>query len=248
LNFESKLLLHNHQKMSAAGGSAAGGSAEGSSAESVSEVESVQGGSAVGGSKKAAKKVGSGRQATLDGSVGDLTLKRGSATSSKPSSSTSSRSLAWEYFEVVLGSEPAKLKCIHAVPTRDGTTKPCGFVMARPNSGTGNLTRHLEKVHPAAYIRVSENSSHSQAHRNKKAAAFAAAVGEAEPSGTGKGGFSMPETVRQAHHRRYVIMCVADLRPCSMASQPGFKIFLAGFSPVYVSQASVCARRCIAGG
>lgn len=35
-------------------------------------------------------------------------------------------------------------------------------------------------------------------------------------------------------HTRYVIMCCVDMRPFSMAFQPGFRYFVGGFSPAYV--------------
>lgn len=52
----------------------------------------------------------------------------------------------------------------------------------------------------------------------------------------------MSNKEREAQHTRYVIMCCVDMRPFSMAFQPGFRYFVGGFLPRTCSQPSTTRR------
>jgi len=46
----------------------------------------------------------------------------------------------------------------------------------------------------------------------------------------------MSESTRREHNRRYMLMCVQDLRPCSMNHGDGFNVFVHGLSAAYAAE------------
>jgi len=49
-------------------------------------------------------------------------------------------------------------------------------------------------------------------------------------------GKAMSESTRREHNRRYMLMCVQDLRPCSMNHGDGFNVFVHGLSAAYAAE------------
>src|SRR6478735_5867853 len=93
--------------------------------------------------------------------------------------------------------------------------------------------RHLQKQHPAAAHDCDERSSRSKLNKKKEEEAILQRNGI-------KAGFArvapMSAQQRKQHDRRYMLMCVADLRPCSTNFGDGFQLFIGGFSPKYTAQ------------
>jgi hypothetical protein len=96
---------------------------------------------------------------------------------------------------------------------------------------------HLKKQHPAEHQDAELRSTRTKA---SKAAAAAAAAASSAKGNTIKQALTQPQEMsrerRQKHDRRYMLMCVADLRPFSMNAGEGFELFVGGFSSAYAVQ------------
>lgn len=104
----------------------------------------------------------------------------------------------------------------------------CGAKLFYKDSGsTGNLMRHYERNHAAIHEEMLQKSAHSSQTRLKKAADLAGRAGQQPPVNL------MKDIQRMEHHRRYVLMCCVDMRPASMNTNRGFKLFCAGLCPHY---------------
>jgi hypothetical protein len=96
---------------------------------------------------------------------------------------------------------------------------------------------HLSKQHPAEGHDASMRSTRTKTSKEKAAAEAAARNG----NGSGiRAAFAKAQAMsaeqRAKHDRRYMLMCVSDLRPFSMNDGEGFELFVGGFSPSYAVQ------------
>jgi hypothetical protein len=80
----------------------------------------------------------------------------------------------------------------------------------------------------------------SRLQRNAAAATAATAATTSASDGALAKAFNkgkaMSESTRREHNRRYMLMCVQDLRPCSMNHGDGFNVFVHGLSAAYAAE------------
>lgn len=98
--------------------------------------------------------------------------------------------------------------------------------------------RHLKNGgHPAEHKDVDTRSSRTTTAKQRKASAIAERVVSdrniqaqlARPA-------LLSQQKRKKHDRRYMLMCVSDLRPFSMNAGEGFELFVGGLSAGYAAQ------------
>eukprot|EP00227_Mantoniella_beaufortii_P006133 CAMPEP_0197613694 /NCGR_PEP_ID=MMETSP1326-20131121/59148_1 /TAXON_ID=1155430 /ORGANISM="Genus nov. species nov., Strain RCC2288" /LENGTH=771 /DNA_ID=CAMNT_0043182559 /DNA_START=957 /DNA_END=3272 /DNA_ORIENTATION=+ len=153
------------------------------------------------------------------------------------------RSAVWNYMKPF--SPPAmpgnkNVECFCRVAAGQGVkdeetgAERCGKLFSYNSAASlSNLQGHMKKCHQVEAKAVQDASAHSAANTERRAAENCNNAGfQAIPFSASM----LPDAVRMANHRRYMLMTAADLRPGSMNLGAGHRLFVAGLEPRYLPQ------------